>query len=174
MAKPFPASLRERALALFADHGARETARYLAADGHTVAESTIRDWARNAGVRSRRAENVRAAVEVSRLTLQQRRQQLALGLMTDAERLREQLFAPAVARHWTKDGEFCEEPIPQPDFSDQRQIVTAVAIAVDKIQLLTGEATARTEAMGGDPAERAQRIREIRDELAERRAQSAG
>lgn len=172
MAKALPAELRQQALTIYAQHGARETSRRLADQGHQVAESTLRDWARAAGVRSRRAENVRAAVEVSRLTLQQRRQQLALALLGDAERLREQLFAPALARHWTKDGEFREQQIDQPDFADQRQIVTAVAIAVDKVQLLTGEATARTESMGGDPAERAQRLREMRDELAERRARA--
>jgi len=62
--------------------------------------------------------------------------------------------------------------VDRPDGAEQQKIVTAVAILVDKLQLLTGEATSRGETVALDRDAVVARTRQLRDELAERRAAS--
>jgi hypothetical protein len=62
-----------------------------------------------------------------------RRAALALALLEDAERLRQQLFAPCMMRNFGgKDNTYAEQPIDQPDFRNQRDIMSAIGIAVDR------------------------------------------
>jgi hypothetical protein len=82
---------------------------------------------------------------------------MADALLEDAERLRQQLWSPAKVHHWgttserSRDGvtitstEFMEHTIDQPQYSDQRQIMTAMAIAVDKSFVLAGDSVDRQE-----------------------------
>ena len=111
------------------------------------------------------------ATAEERRTLDQRRRDLADALMGDCERLRELLWKPATVHHWGTESErdrnvvttrtvFCEHEIPQPTYADQQKIMTAVAIGVDKVQLLTGEATARTETTTADLRSRVAEINE--------------
>jgi hypothetical protein len=66
---------------------------------------------------------------------------------------------------------FREHEIPQPTFSDQKQIALAVAIAIDKSQLLSGEATARTEVM--EPEQAAGEIARLQQEWRARQQKGA-
>jgi hypothetical protein len=62
-----------------------------------------------------------------------RRVQLAERLHDDAERLREQLWAPCITGAFGgKDNVWSQKSLPQPLFGDQRQILSAVGIAVDR------------------------------------------
>ena len=138
----------------------------LLADGVTLADTaretgipkrTIVDWAKAAGIETSspqaRAKTARARETLEAVTAE-KRADLAAGLMADAQRLRTQLFAPVVEKramaialgHDLGQGiDIAEVPLDRPTPTDQVKIMTAVAIAVDKIQLLTGEATERHE-----------------------------
>jgi hypothetical protein len=117
-------------------------------DEHGVATSTISNWAKTAGIESAGAEQVAAAVAATKVAWTQRRGELvdALGEAA-AELLEKARRAPA---------------------RDAQALMTAVAIGVDKAQLLSGGATSRHEQMDADA--RRERVATLRDELAERRA----
>lgn len=60
--------------------------------------------------------------------------------------------------------------IPSPVPADKQRLVTSAAIVIDKLQLLTGEATSRNENLSGaDRSAVVQRTKQMRDELQERR-----
>lgn len=122
-----------------------------------IPKRTIANWAANEGIDTStaqaRAKTARAREVLDAVTAE-KRADLAAGLMADAQRLRTQLFAPCVERKAMavnaggdrgQEIEVAEVHHTQPPFADQVKIMTAVAIAVDKIQLLTGEATERHE-----------------------------
>lgn len=133
------------ALALYSEHGPAEASRRTG-----INESTIKSWARRNGVAPVALENRRAAVEAKRVSVAQRKLDLARNLLGDIERLRGQLFARCVAHHWDKDGGFHEHELGEPTFGDKKALATSLAILVDKVQLLTGEATSRTESVTVD------------------------
>ena len=122
-----------------------------------IPKRTIVDWAKAAGIETSspqaRAKTARAR-EVLEAVTAEKRADLAAGLLADAQRLRTQLFAPVVEKRAMaialghdqgQEIEVAEVPLDRPTPTDQVKIMTAVAIAVDKIQLLTGEATERHE-----------------------------
>lgn len=122
-----------------------------------IPKRTIANWAANEGIDTStaqaRAKTARAREVLDAVTAE-KRADLAAGLMADAQRLRTQLFAPVVEKramaialgpHRGQEIEVAEVPLDRPTPTDQVKIMTAVAIAVDKIQLLTGEATERHE-----------------------------
>ena len=122
---------------------------------------------------------VATAVEARLATVAERKAKLAEALLGDIEKLRKQLWAPTVERKpmVVSDGkdlgshiEIAEVIYDRPPTADQKRIVEAVAILVDKIQLLTGDATARIEQTDGAAAQpkRAQLVTVV-DQLAERR-----
>ncbi len=107
--------------------------------------STLSRWARDAGIdvvqlatdKTARARQVLEAVTA------EKRADLAAGLLADAQRLRTQLFAPVVEKRamaiavggdMGQEIEVAEVPLDRPTPTDQVKIMTAVAIAVDKIQ----------------------------------------
>lgn len=62
-----------------------------------------------------------------------RRAALALALLDDAERLRQQLWKPArVHSFGGRDNTFNEATLDQPTFADQRNIMQAAATAIDR------------------------------------------
>lgn len=122
-----------------------------------IAASTITGWAKAAGVRTERLENAQARVEARRTDLAARRLALAADLLDDIARFRSQLFAPCVERKAlvVSDGAAYGSHVtivdidrPKPTFAEQTKIMTSIGIAVDKAQLLAGEATTRTEVTG--------------------------
>lgn len=144
---------RAEALELYAEQGPTQVEAQLG-----IPASTVMSWARAAGVHTMRAENARVRNEARAADLEQRRLDLALGLFDDIARLRSQLFAPCTLRKpmAVSDGrevgshiEIVDVELDQPTFSEQTRIMTSIGIAVDKAQLLTGQATARIETSGG-------------------------
>lgn len=167
----YPADVRARALELYVTHGAAEASRQT-----DVAAGTIRQWARRSGVTVTRAEQTKAAVEASKLSMEQRRQHLAEDLLADAERLRKQLWSPTEVFHWGQETfmddrtgrasasatVFQAHEIAQPTFGDQKQIVLACAVAIDKSQLLSGQVTERMEMITNEDVQTIDNILELR------------
>ncbi|MGW1770651.1 helix-turn-helix domain-containing protein [Streptomyces sp. NPDC002104] len=95
--------------------------------------STVTKIAREFDLSFERGPEVVAATEARRIDLAARRQQLAETLHQDAERLRAQLWEPTVIGAFGgKDNVWSEQPLDRPTFSDQRQILAATSIALDK------------------------------------------
>lgn len=140
-----------------------------------VNPSTVRSWLRREGLTPTIDQRTKRAAAIT-LTVAERKARLADDLLDDAQRLRAQLFAPTVERKPmnVSDGalgshvEIVDVDLSHPSFTDQRAIMTSIAIAVDKIQILTGEATERIETLTGRSLE-ADALQVV-DELAARRA----
>jgi hypothetical protein len=159
---------------------AEEVGPTAAAREHGLKASTVQSWMRRAG-RVATVDERSVSAQLAIATVAERKAKLAEDLLDDAQRLRAQLFSACVERKamTVSDGaafgshvEVVDIKLTHPPFSDQRQIMTSIAIAVDKIQILTGEATERIEtlAAGAAPTERRQRANTAIDELAARRA----
>ena len=171
---------RAEGLALVAQVGAAEASRRLG-----IPKGTLDSWASRARVPAPSPNPVQ--VERRVLSVAERKAQLAEDLLDDIQRLRAQLFAPCKepkavvvsgGMHHPGHVEVVEVHLNQPRFADQRAIMTSIAIAVDKVQILTGEATARIEQLAGqvDPAkQQEQRARALGvvDQLAQRRNTAA-
>lgn len=117
-----------------------------------VPKGTVVGWARAAGVETEVGERTRASIEVQRVAWEERRVRLAHEMGAVAElalrRARGELTGTAAA-----------------SARAAKDAATAMAILVDKAQLLTGGATGRHEV--SDPR---QRLAGIRDELVSRRS----
>ncbi|MFH8345026.1 helix-turn-helix domain-containing protein [Streptomyces sp. NPDC018045] len=95
--------------------------------------STVSKIARDLNLSFERGPEVIAATEARRIDLAARRQQLAEMLHQDAERLRAQLWEPCtIGAFGGKDNQWSEVTLDRPQFSDQRQILAATSIAVDR------------------------------------------
>lgn len=165
---------RTEALRLAAQHGKAEAARLTG-----ISAGTIGSWATRAGVSASAADVMRPAIEANAVTLAQRKQALASGLLDDVARLRAELFAPVLERKVTVAGgvaEIVDVAHTRPSSADQKHLMVACAVAIDKVQILTGGLTASigvTEApepLGA--AEQRQRAVSTIDELAARRTAS--
>lgn len=160
---------KAEALALYAEVGPAEAARRTG-----IAAGTIASWASRTtaevdampdpSVATARRAQMAANVEAAVLGLEERKARLAAALMDDIERVRKQLWAPTVERkamtvnHGNNLGssvEIVDIDRDQPTFADQRQIMTTLAIAVDKVQILTGAATERIEHRHSSPIDEA-------------------
>jgi len=121
-----------------------------------IPKGTIKGWADKVGAAApeRSKAKTKAATEARTAQLNERKLELAEGLMDDIAQLRDRMFAPCQERKivtigGTKDdrgfwtvGEVNRD---EPTFVEQKSLMTTIAIAVDKVQVLTGGATQRTE-----------------------------
>lgn len=162
---------KAEALRLVAEVGIAETSRRTG-----IAKGTLSAWGTRTGVRSPDAEQTRAASETNAVTLAQRKQALAVGLLDDIARLRAELFEPVLERKVQVAGgmiEIVDVKHARPSPNDQKQLMVACAVAIDKVQILTGGLTASIgvtespEPLGA--AEERQRALTAIDELAARR-----
>jgi hypothetical protein len=95
--------------------------------------STVSKLAAEAGLTFDRAAETAVATAVRSADLAARRADLAARLHDDAERLREQLFAPCVIGSFGgKENVWTDQALSRPPFADQRQIMGATAVAIDK------------------------------------------
>lgn len=155
MARTYTDAQKADAVAIYVDTGnLHQAARTCGA-----APNSVKNWALAQGhdpevIAARASEKTAAATRARVEDMAARRAQLASDLMGDVNRLRGQLFAPCVERKvvtlaGSKDEvgtwELVDIDRDQPTFTDQKAIMTTIAIAVDKIQILTGEATERVE-----------------------------
>lgn len=160
---------RTAALELYAEAGPSAVEATLG-----IPKGTVTGWAKAAGIRTRAIENLSAGLAASHATFEQRRHDLAHGLLNDIARLRAELFAPCVERKAmvVSDGaelgshaEIVDIERSQPTFAEQTRIMTAIGIAVDKTQLLSGAATERHEHVQVDDIDA--EVRRLTAELAD-------
>jgi hypothetical protein len=167
---------RDKALSLYREHGPGEASRRTG-----VPSATIRTWANRAGIAGEVAGQRRAAVEAAQLTMAQRRANLASALLQDADLLRRQLWAPTIERKalvvpqggGRSTVQVVAIELSEPTFYDKRQILTGVAIVVDKVNVLAPADAARNH-RDESPLERRRRIAERLNELVNRRLQAKG
>lgn len=150
---PYTDEQRAEALAVYAEQGLAAAAKHSGAD-----KSTIKGWADKADPPvvppQRGTEKTAAATKARQEQMDEAKFALAEGLMSDIARIRDQMFAPCVERkvvtvagsvkvegRW----EIVDIDRDKPTFTEQKSIMTTIAIAVDKVQVLTGGATQRTE-----------------------------
>jgi hypothetical protein len=120
-----------------------------------VSRSSVIHIGREAGIvqealSDRQKRGQRIAVEAARAEARRRRSALSLQLITDVERLRLQMFAPAIVVEFAAGGEhfgFHEHKLKEPDARAKRDLAIALAILVDKhvaIERLENEANTGT------------------------------
>lgn len=119
----------------------REQIRALHAEGHgrnEIARRTGRSWgaitnaANDLGLSFDRSETA-AATAARKADLQEMRSQLALDLIEDAQRLRLQMWKPAVVYAFGgKEGLYSEEPVDEPPPVDKRALMATAATAIDR------------------------------------------
>jgi len=166
---------KTEALQLYAEHGRNEAARQTG-----IPSGTIASWASRNDVHGPMPEEVAKRSATAVAGVAGRKAQLASNLLDDIERIRTQLFAPVVEKKamTVSQGhtlgsqiEIAEVELNRPTAGDQKLMMTAIAIGVDKVLLLLGEATERIEQLdrGADPGVQRGRALEHVDELAARR-----
>ncbi|MFF0894727.1 helix-turn-helix domain-containing protein [Streptomyces sp. NPDC003278] len=95
--------------------------------------STVSKLATEQGLTFERGAEVAAATEARRIDLAGRRIALAEQLHQDAERLREQLWAPCtVGAFGGKDNVWSQVNLDRPTFADQRNILAATGTAIQQ------------------------------------------
>ncbi len=108
--------------------GRNDIARALDRSGQVISR-----LAKEQGLTFTRGPEVAAATEARQVDLAARRTKLAEQLQDDAERLRAQLWVPCtVGQFGGKDNEWNDVRLDRPQFADQKTILAAVSIAVDK------------------------------------------
>lgn len=143
---------RQQALELHRSHGPAEAARQTG-----IPKGTIASWARRLGVETNVLVEREEAVEASALQAEQRRLDLAEALLADVAGLRARLFAGMTyqvvktisgGKDMPGSVEVVELDESMPIPADQLRLVQAIAALIDKVQLLTGEATERHDLVG--------------------------
>lgn len=101
-----------------------------------VAASTVSKICKQEGLSFDRT-NTRAAVASHAIDAKARRAELKQLLLEDAHRLRQQLWMPAqLVNFGGKDNTLNSTTLPEPLFVDKKNILTAVGIAVDRVEKL--------------------------------------
>ncbi|WP_104087988.1 helix-turn-helix domain containing protein [Arthrobacter sp. GMC3] len=101
-----------------------------------VAPSTVSKVCKAAGLDFDRT-GTRAATASKVIDAKARRAELKELLLEDAHRLRKQLWEPTVVFNFGgKDNTYEESQLPEPIFADKKNILSAVGIAVDKVEKL--------------------------------------
>ena len=120
---------REQVRALHAQGLSRnEIARQTGRSGRTVSRIAV-----ELGLSFDRAPQVAAATEARKEDAKARRAALALALLDDAERLREQLWQPATVFNFGgRDNTFEQADLPEPDAAAKLKLMQAVGVAVDR------------------------------------------
>lgn len=117
-----------------AGHGRNDIARR-----HDVGQATVTRIAAQEGITEAwdRSESQRAT-ELRAIDIKARQSDLARLLMEDAHRLRAMLWQPCtVYKFGGKDNTLATHDLEQPDFEGMRNLMTTIAIAVDKVGVLT-------------------------------------
>ena len=154
---------RQEALRLFCELGASEASRRTG-----IPVATISSWARRMVRTEPPAVTPTSPAAPNRLpgtgTIAERKGALVLGMLDDIERLRAQLFAPTVEKkalvvnlggNCGSAIEIAEVHLTQPSYADQNRIVASMTGLLDKVLLLSGDATARVEQTGQQADDRA-------------------
>jgi transposase-like protein len=138
---------KREALDLFVEVGGSEAGRRTG-----IPSGTIAAWASRGGITGPPTPEVVHALEVRAVTLADRKVELAGQLRTLAVKATAKLV----------------ERIDNDEIA-AKDLISALTAAIDRMQLLTGEATARTESFGAEVPKR-EHLANVVDQLAARRA----
>lgn len=109
-------------------HGRNEIARQLQRGGRTI---SVEAWAMGLTFDNAAATDI--ATNNRRAQLAARRMDLAEDLQTDAERLTEQMWQPAVVFNFGgKDNSFEKRPVDEPPADAKKALMSAAGIAIDR------------------------------------------
>jgi len=132
----WPAEVRERALKRAAESGVKAAARQFERDGLNVSINTIRSWMRREGAKANRALELAGHVPPELLT------DRVMGWHERRAALLPELgIAAASALEATKTA------VKQGRSTDARNFATVTGILVDKLNILGGAATSRSDSM---------------------------
>jgi transposase-like protein len=140
--REYTEEFRTEALALYQQVGASEAARRL----HMPAP-TLTSWARRAGVQSDAGPTTRAAIEQAKLTNEQRRERIITKLYEQAERLIDRMHEPQTDY---KGQQAREVRFDEAQADAVKNLGAAVKDLLDRAELLSGQATSRTESVGAN------------------------
>lgn len=106
---------------------------------HDVGQATVTRIAAQEGITEAWDRSAsKRATELRAIDVRQRQTELAHLLLEDAHRLRRQLWEPCtVFKFGGKDNTLATHDLPEPDFEGKRNLMTTLAIAVDKVGVLT-------------------------------------
>lgn len=97
--------------------------------------STVSKIARELGLSFDRGSDpsIRQAQDARASDARTRRQRLALDLLDDAEKMRQQLFAPCTVYNFGgKENSYNEHTLDEPGFRDKRDLMHAIGLAIDR------------------------------------------
>lgn len=138
---------KARALAIYAESGPAEASRQTG-----IPRGTVSQMARRAGVTVTRSEQIAGAVEAAKATMAQRRAELADIMLREAQVEMQRLRSSVRESRVSAKGDLVQWEEPEPSPADRRAIATTAAILVDKSNLLSGEATSRSETLSVEDA----------------------
>ena len=173
MKTQWTAEQRTEALQLLSEHGKGEASRRTG-----IPEGTISSWAVRHGVHAPAPEKLTEMHFARGMALAERKRVLADRLLDEAASFVGQLHSPVVEKvvkvvpQGGSTGsvtEVVEVKYSKPPTADAKRIVESIGVLVDKIQLLTGDVTARTELVGGEQ-DRSATLATVTDLLARRAA----
>lgn len=153
-AKRWSDEQRAEALELLKAAGPTDVARQLG-----IPVETVKSWARRAGIRAPvTTATRREAVEAAELTMEARRLAMAESIAKDVGVILRRLTAATeyvyVKTVGTGEGRSAVEEhrvyLDMPTAADTRNLASAAAVLIDKMQLLSGEATSRPDLGGYD------------------------
>lgn len=127
---PYSPKQREEALKLYAEVGPSEAERQTG-----INKKTIASWAQRAGLKTSVAHNMAEAVEASKLRREQKKELLIDEMLDEARNAVRDMSATVTV------GEITMKTPPK----DRQALASAAGTLIDKIQLLSGEATSRNE-----------------------------
>lgn len=132
MAKPISDTVRQTIIDL---HSVGQS-RNAIAKAAGVSAGTVTNVCKAAGLTFDRTAT-RAAVAAHAIDAKARRAELKELLLEDAHRLRKQLWEPTIVFNFGgKDNTYEESSLSEPVFADKKNILSAVGIAVDKVEKL--------------------------------------
>lgn len=153
-AKRWSDEQRAEALQLLKSMGPADVAAQLG-----IPRETIKSWAKRAGVSGAIVSERRAHVEAAELTMEARRLESASRAEEEARALLDRMRAPMSYAHVktvsggqgaASEVETVWVDLPMPTPADQLNLARAYATLMEKVQLLTGEATTRPDLGGYD------------------------
>lgn len=127
---PYTDEQREEALKVYAEVGPSEAERQTG-----INKKTITSWAKRVGLKTSVAHNMAEAVEASRLKREQKKELLIDEMLDEARNAVRDMSATVTV------GDITMKTPPK----DRQALASAAGTLIDKIQLLSGEATSRNE-----------------------------
>ena len=137
---------RDTALRIYVEQGPA-----VAAKETGISSTTIRQWAKRSGVTEDREKRTQAMIEAAARDAAEKREKIKVECRTKALDLLGRMDC-AHAYFVGKDGD--QKQLDRPTASDVKDYAVALAVLIDKAELLDGRATDRTEHRTTDQLDR--------------------